>query len=70
LVVCHGGPGHSDNLGVVADMVDDIALVHRHVAELARRGTYVELEDNAHAPWLEEPARLRSELRRFLTRLT
>lgn len=30
LVLCHGGPGLSDNLGPVADMVDDLALVHRY----------------------------------------
>jgi proline iminopeptidase len=30
LVVCHGGPGLSDNLKPVAEMVDDLALVHRY----------------------------------------
>jgi proline iminopeptidase len=30
LVLCHGGPGLSDNLGPIADMVDDIALAHRY----------------------------------------
>lgn len=30
LVLCHGGPGLSDNLGSVAAMVDDIAVVHRY----------------------------------------
>ena len=30
LVLCHGGPGLSDNLGAVAAMLDDIALVHRY----------------------------------------
>lgn len=30
LVLCHGGPGLSDNLGLVAGMVDDRALVHRY----------------------------------------
>jgi proline iminopeptidase len=30
IVLCHGGPGLSDNLGPVADMVDDLALVHRY----------------------------------------
>ena len=30
LVLCHGGPGLSDNLGPVAGMVDDVALVHRY----------------------------------------
>ncbi len=30
LVLCHGGPGLSDNLGPVAEMVDDLALVHRY----------------------------------------
>lgn len=29
LVLCHGGPGLSDNLGPVAAMVDDVARVHR-----------------------------------------
>jgi proline iminopeptidase len=29
-VLCHGGPGLSDNLGPVAAMVDDLALVHRY----------------------------------------
>lgn len=30
LVLCHGGPGLSDNLEPVAEMVDDVALVHRY----------------------------------------
>jgi molybdenum cofactor cytidylyltransferase len=30
LVLCHGGPGLSDNLGPIAEMVDDLALVHRY----------------------------------------
>lgn len=30
MVLCHGGPGLSDNLGPVAEMVEDIALVHRY----------------------------------------
>lgn len=30
LVLCHGGPGLSDNLEAVAEMVDDLALVHRY----------------------------------------
>jgi proline iminopeptidase len=30
LVLCHGGPGLSDNLAPVAEMVDDLALVHRY----------------------------------------
>jgi proline iminopeptidase len=30
LVLSHGGPGLSDNLGPVAEMVDDLALVHRY----------------------------------------
>jgi len=29
LVLAHGGPGMSDNLGPVAAMVDDLATVHR-----------------------------------------
>jgi proline iminopeptidase len=29
-VLCHGGPGLSDNLGPVAEMVEDLALVHRY----------------------------------------
>jgi proline iminopeptidase len=29
LVLCHGGPGLSDDLGPVAAMVDDVARVHR-----------------------------------------
>jgi pimeloyl-ACP methyl ester carboxylesterase len=29
-VLCHGGPGLSDNLGPVATMVEDFALVHRY----------------------------------------
>lgn len=30
LVLCHGGPGLSDNLAPVAEMVEDLALVHRY----------------------------------------
>jgi proline iminopeptidase len=30
VVLCHGGPGLCDNLGPVAAMVDDLALVHRY----------------------------------------
>src|SRR4051794_32638179 len=30
LVLCHGGPGLSDNLGPLAALVDDVALVHRY----------------------------------------
>lgn len=30
LILCHGGPGLSDNLGAVAEMVEDLALVHRY----------------------------------------
>lgn len=30
IVLCHGGPGLSDNLGPVAEMIDDITLVHRY----------------------------------------
>lgn len=30
LVLCHGGPGLCDNLGAVAGLVDDRALVHRY----------------------------------------
>ena len=30
LVLCHGGPGLSDNLQPVAAMVDDLARVHRY----------------------------------------
>jgi proline iminopeptidase len=30
LVLCHGGPGLSDNLGEVALMVNDLAQVHRY----------------------------------------
>jgi proline iminopeptidase len=30
VVLCHGGPGLSDNLAPVAEMVEDIALVHRY----------------------------------------
>ena len=41
----------------------------RHVAELAPRGVYVELGNSAHSPWLEEPRKLRSALRGFLTGL-
>jgi proline iminopeptidase len=29
LVLCHGGPGFWDNLGPVAEMVDDLMTVHR-----------------------------------------
>ena len=29
-VLCHGGPGLADNLGPVAEMVEDLALVHRY----------------------------------------
>lgn len=29
-VLCHGGPGLSDNLEAMAEMVDDLALVHRY----------------------------------------
>ena len=30
VVLCHGGPGLSDNLGPVAAMVEDRARVHRY----------------------------------------
>lgn len=30
VVLCHGGPGLSDNLAPVAEMVEDLALVHRY----------------------------------------
>ncbi|WP_210493117.1 alpha/beta fold hydrolase [Patulibacter sp. SYSU D01012] len=30
LVLCHGGPGLSDNLGPLAGLLDDVALVHRY----------------------------------------
>ncbi|MGZ4248101.1 MAG: alpha/beta fold hydrolase [Solirubrobacteraceae bacterium] len=30
MVLCHGGPGLSDNLAPVAEMVEDLALVHRY----------------------------------------
>jgi proline iminopeptidase len=30
LVLCHGGPGLCDNLSGLAQMVDDLALVHRY----------------------------------------
>jgi proline iminopeptidase len=30
LVLCHGGPGLSDNLEPVARMIEDLALVHRY----------------------------------------
>ena len=30
LVLCHGGPGLSDNLGPVAALLDDVARVHRY----------------------------------------
>jgi proline iminopeptidase len=30
VVLCHGGPGLSDNLGPVAEMIKDLALVHRY----------------------------------------
>lgn len=30
VVLCHGGPGLCDNLAPVAEMVDDLALVHRY----------------------------------------
>lgn len=29
MILCHGGPGHGDNLGPVAGMVDDLATVLR-----------------------------------------
>jgi proline iminopeptidase len=30
VVLCHGGPGLSDNLSPVASMIDDMAVVHRY----------------------------------------
>ena len=30
VVLCHGGPGLSDNLAPVASMIEDIAVVHRY----------------------------------------
>ncbi|MEO5928602.1 MAG: alpha/beta fold hydrolase, partial [Candidatus Kapaibacterium sp.] len=30
IVLCHGGPGACDNLGIVAGMIDDIATVYRY----------------------------------------
>jgi pimeloyl-ACP methyl ester carboxylesterase len=59
LVLCHGGPGLSDNLAPMAAMVDDVA---RAVADLAPRGRYVEIPDAAHSPWLERPEPLRAFL--------
>lgn len=41
----------------------------RRVAELARRGQWVELEHSAHCPWLEEPSRMRERLRALLSEL-
>lgn len=29
-VLCHGGPGHFDNLAPVADMIDDLLTIHRY----------------------------------------
>jgi pimeloyl-ACP methyl ester carboxylesterase len=29
VVLCHGGPGLSDNLEPVASMIDDLAVIHR-----------------------------------------
>ena len=30
MVLCHGGPGASDNLGSVASLIDDLVAVHRY----------------------------------------
>jgi hypothetical protein len=35
LVLCHGGPGLSDNVGPVAAMVDDVARVHASTSAAA-----------------------------------
>lgn len=39
VVLCHGGPGLSDNLGDIAAMVDDLARVHRYDQRAGGRST-------------------------------
>lgn len=39
VVLAHGGPGMSDNLGPVADLIDDIATVHRFDQRACGRST-------------------------------
>jgi proline iminopeptidase len=39
VLLCHGGPGMSDNLGPVASMVDDVATVHRFDQRSCGRST-------------------------------
>jgi proline iminopeptidase len=38
-VLCHGGPGLSDNLGPVAAMIDDLVTVHRYDQRASGRST-------------------------------
>ncbi len=44
IVLCHGGPGGYDDLGPVADMIDDLCQVHRYdqrgSGRSERRGPY------------------------------
>src|SRR3954447_18852114 len=39
VVLCHGGPGLSDNLGNLAGMIDDLAVVHRYDQRAGGRST-------------------------------
>lgn len=39
VVLCHGGPGLSDNLGDLAGMIDDLAVVHRYDQRAGGRST-------------------------------
>ena len=39
VVLCHGGPGLSDNLSPVASMIDDVAVVHRYDQRAGGRST-------------------------------
>jgi proline iminopeptidase len=39
VVLCHGGPGLSDNLLPVASMIDDLAVVHRYDQRASGRST-------------------------------
>src|SRR3954453_5584332 len=39
VVLCHGGPGLSDNLGNLAGMIYDLAVVHRYDQRAGGRST-------------------------------
>ena len=39
MVLCHGGPGHFDTLGPIADMVKDLVTVYRYDQRASGRST-------------------------------